>query len=122
MAKVLIVDDDVVLGRFLQIGLGRSRHDVRLAYDRDRAYVIAPAFRPDVLIVDWMLANHVDGVDLAQVLRDGLPDLRVVLITGYSCEAVERKAATAKIAPILVKPVGLADLTGAIEEATRGNV
>ncbi len=122
MAKVLIVDDDVVLGRFLQISLGRSGHDVRLAHNRDQAYVIAPDFRPDVLIVDWMPTNHVDGVDLAQVLRKGLPDLRVVLITGYPCEAAERKAATAKIAPILVKPVGLADLTGAIEEATRGNV
>ena len=122
MGKVLIVDDDVVLGRFLQIGLRRSGHDVRVAENREQAYTIAPDFRPDVLIVDWMLANHVDGIDLAQVLRARLPELQVILTTGYPCEAVERKAAGAKIAPILVKPVGLADLTGAIEEATRGDV
>ncbi len=116
MAKVLIVDDDVVLGRFLQIGLSRSGHDVKRVETREDAYSIVPAFRPDVLIVDWMLTD-LDGVELAQVLRARLPDLAVVLITDNLCEAVERKAEAAGISPVLAKPVALAELNEAVEKA-----
>ena len=117
VAKVLIVDDDVVLGRFLQIGLSRSGHEVKRAETREDAYSIAPAFRPDVLIVDWMLTD-VDGVELAEILRARLPDLAVVLITGNPCEEVARKAEVAGISPVLAKPVALAELNEAIEKAT----
>ena len=119
MAKVLIVDDDVILGRFLQIGLARSGHDVKRVETREDAYSIAPAFRPDVLIVDWILTD-MDGIELAQVLRARLPDLAVVVITGSLCEAVERKAGAAGISSILVKPVALAELSEVIEKAMAG--
>ena len=120
MAKVLILDDDVILGRFLQIGLRRSGHDVRVAGNRDRAYAIAPDFRPDVLVVDWRLSETVDGIQVAQVVRAGLPQLRVILITGYSSETLEREAAVAKIPTVLAKPFELTELTEAIQELTTG--
>ena len=117
MTRVLIVEDDVVLGRFLQIGLAQSGHEVRLARTCEQAYSIAPSFRPEVLVMDWMLANQVDGIEVAQVLRAGLPHLGVILMTGYPCEEVETKAAAAGISPVLAKPVELAELARAIERA-----
>ena len=117
MTRVLIVEDDVVLGRFLQLGLARGKHEVRLAWTRDQAYSIAPEFRPDVLVADWMLGNNVDGIEVAQVLRARLPHLGVILMTGRPCEEVETKAAAAGISPVLAKPIELAKLARAIEGA-----
>ena len=117
MTRVLIVEDDVVLGRFLQIGLGRSEHEVRLARTHDQAYSIGPSFRPEVLVADWMLGNNVDGIEVAQVLRAGLPHLGVILMTGHPCDAVHAKAAAAGISPVLAKPIELAELARAIERA-----
>ena len=110
-------EDDLVLGRFLQIGLGRNEHEVRLARTHDQAYSIAPSFRPDVLVADWLLGNDVDGIEVAQVMRAGLPHLGVILMTGHPCEAVETKAAAAEISPVLAKPIELAELARAIARA-----
>jgi two-component system OmpR family response regulator len=122
MAKVLIVDDDVELSQFLEAALRRKGHDVKAATSRFDAYTLGVEFRPDVLVVDWLLAADVDGVKLAEVLRAGLPQLQVILITGYPSETLKRDAAAADIRPVLAKPFELDELTAAIEEAvTRGS-
>jgi two-component system OmpR family response regulator len=122
MAKVLIVDDDVELSQFLEAALRRKGHEVKAATSRFDAYTLGVEFRPDVLVVDWLLAADVDGVELAEVLRAGLPQLQVILITGYPSEALERDAAAADIWPVLAKPFDLEELTAAIDEAvTRGS-
>ena len=117
MAKVLIVDDSMDLLRILETGLRRIGHDVRAAANREQAYTVAPDFCPDVLIVDWNLGDHADGIELTQVLRARLPELPAILITGYPSEALRRNAAAANIWPVLAKPFEWAELRGAIEEA-----
>jgi len=117
MIKVLIVDDDVDLSQFLEIALRRRGHEVRVATSRFEAYTVGVEFRPDVLVVDWMLTADVDGVELAQTLRAGLPQLQVILITGYPSETLSRHAAGAEIWPVLSKPFELTELTTAIEQA-----
>jgi two-component system response regulator HydG len=121
MAKVLIVDDSVDLLRILETALRHSGHDVRAAANREQADAIAPDFYPDVLVVDWNLGDHVDGIELTQRLRARLPQLPAILITGYPSEALKTDAAAARIWPVLTKPLEWAELKGAIEEAmTRG--
>jgi DNA-binding response OmpR family regulator len=121
VAKVLIVDDSVDLLGILETALRRSGHDVRAAANREEADAIARDFYPDVLVVDWNLADGMDGIELTQVLRARLPELPAILITGYPSEALKTDAAGARIWPVLTKPLEWAELKGAIEEAiTRG--
>jgi len=122
VAKILIVDDDEELARFLEIALRRNGHEVRSASSRFGAYTAGVEFRPDVLVVDWLLALDVNGVNVAQVLRKGMPNLQVILITGYPSESLKRNAAAAEIWPVLAKPFELEELTGAIDQAiSRGS-
>jgi CheY-like chemotaxis protein len=121
MAKVLIVDDSVDLLRVLETALRRISHDVRVAANGEQAYTVASDFCPDVLLVDWKLADQMDGIELTQVLRARLPELPAILITGYPSETLKRNAAAANIWPVLAKPLEWAELREAIEEAmTRG--
>jgi CheY-like chemotaxis protein len=117
MAKVLIVDDSVDLLRILETALRRVGYDVRAAASREQADAIGPDFHPDVLVVDWNLGNHVNGIELTQVLRAKLPELPAILITGYPSETLKQDAAAAKIWPVLAKPFEWSELKGAIEEA-----
>jgi CheY-like chemotaxis protein len=121
MAKVLIVEDNVDILQILETALRRSGYDVRAATNREQACTVAPDFCPDVLIVDWNLGDHMDGIELTQVLRARLPKLPAILVTGYPSETLKRDAATANIWPVLAKPFEWAELREAIEEAmTRG--
>ena len=117
MARVLIVDDEVDSGEFLGLALRRQGHDVRAATSVSEAHTMGVEFRPDVLIVDWMLASSVDGIQVAQVLRAGLPRLQVILITGCPSEALESKAAAAEIHTVLAKPFDLTELAGVLDAA-----
>ncbi len=117
MARVLIVDDEVDIGEFLGLALRRQGHDVRAAASVSEAHTMGVEFRPDVLIVDWMLASTVDGIQVAQVLRARLPRLQVILITGRTGEALESKAAAAEIHTVLAKPIDLTELTGVLDAA-----
>ncbi len=78
MARVLIVDDDVELSQILELAVCRRGHDVRVATSRFEAYSVGVEFRPDVLVVDWYITVNFDGLELAQVLRAGLPQLQVM--------------------------------------------
>ena len=48
------------------------------------SYAAGRRLRIEVLVIDWMLGASVDGIEVAQVLRAGLPRLQMILITGYS--------------------------------------
>jgi CheY-like chemotaxis protein len=121
MARALVVDDNVDLLEVMETALRRGGHNVRAAANREQACTVAPDFCPDVLIVDWNLGDHMDGIELTQALRARLPKLPAILITGYPSETLKRNAAAANIWPVLAKPFELAELKEAIEGAmTRG--
>jgi len=81
--KVLVVDDEATYRRRLRLFLRHRGANVRTAADAPRALKLAAQFSPDILIVDWMLMNRVDGLDLAQSLREARPQLQTIVITGY---------------------------------------
>jgi CheY-like chemotaxis protein len=121
MAKVLVVNDNVDLLRILETALRRISHDVRVAANGEQAYTVAADFCPEVLLVDWKLADQMDGIALTQVLRARLPKLPAILVTGYPSETLKKDAAAANIRPVLAKPFEWAELREAIEDAmTRG--
>ncbi len=72
-------------------------------------------FRPEVLIVDWILGPSLNGINVADVLRAGLPQLQVILTTSRPSEALESKAAAAEIHTVLTKPINLAELTAVLD-------
>ena len=119
MSRILVVDDEVDVNEFLVLGLRRNGYNARAATTVFEAYAFAADFRPDILVIDLMLSPSVDGIQVAQVLRAGLPRLQVILITGRSSEALKSKAAAAGIHTVLAKPFDLTELTGVLDAAGR---
>lgn len=115
--RVLIVDDEPTYREYLERFLSRDGLAVRTAETGNDAIRIAQEFGPDLLLADWMLRCEMHGIEVGEILRERLPELRILLMTGFPTADLEAEAARVGIDGVLEKPFGLEDLSGAIEAA-----
>jgi DNA-binding response OmpR family regulator len=78
---VLIVEDDLALGRFLEKGLTLDGHDVVVAGDGEAALECAARLRPEVMILDLGLPRK-DGLEVLAEMRERFRSTSVVVLTG----------------------------------------
>jgi CheY-like chemotaxis protein len=82
--KILIIDDDQDLTRSLQAILEGQDYDVDTANDATSGMEKFKAAKPDLLILDVMMASDLEGHRIAQTIK-GDPenkDLPILVITG----------------------------------------
>ena len=68
-ATVLLVEDDPVILRLLEVNFELEGYAVLLAQDGAQGIELARAQRPDLVISDIMMPN-VSGIELVQALKD----------------------------------------------------
>lgn len=79
--KLLIVDDDVDTRELLIEGLA-DEFEVRAVGDATAALRELEEWLPDVVLTDESLPG-MRGAELAQVLKERAPNLRVILFSGH---------------------------------------
>lgn len=109
--KVLIADDEKIIADTLAMILNQGGFDAKAVYTCEKALELAPAFRPDMLISDVLMAD-LNGVDAAIQMRLILPDIRVFLLSGQTATAdlIAKSKAGDLGFEVLVKPVHPKDL------------
>jgi len=120
MAKILIVDDDDSCRDASRVLLCGEGFEVETAADGREALDLATRFMPDVLLVDWMLQDHMDGVEVARALQSTAPQMRALVITGYLSAELEERIAEFPFARCLTKPLPPGDLIEAVRKAADG--
>jgi DNA-binding response OmpR family regulator len=80
---VLIVDDEKVIADTLSIILTHAGFITMTAYDGETALRIANAITPALLISDVVMPG-ISGVELAIMLTQSLPSLKVLLFSGQA--------------------------------------
>ncbi|GGC98652.1 DNA-binding response regulator [Tersicoccus solisilvae] len=78
--RALVVDDEPSLAELVSIGLRMVGWNVETVHDGENAVTRARAFRPDVLVLDWMLPGF-DGVEALQRIRQFAPDVPALFLT-----------------------------------------
>ncbi len=81
--RVLVVEDDHVLGLFLQKGLQLAGHEVELAGDGEAALALAESRHPDLMVLDLGLPK-LDGTEVLAAVRARFPDVSVLVLSGRS--------------------------------------
>jgi len=81
MHRVLVIDDDPVITKYLAGLLKQSDYEVRTVLDPRSALAIATGFCPDVAILDLAMP-HKDGLELLPELRTACPRTQVIIYTG----------------------------------------
>jgi DNA-binding response OmpR family regulator len=79
-SRLLLAEDDPVLGPALAVALRRAAWDVDLVQDGLAAYAAVQKHPPDALVLDLGLPG-MPGLDLLHRLRQTTPDLPVLIVT-----------------------------------------
>jgi two-component system response regulator FixJ len=100
---VYVVDDDVDVLKSLRFLLETEGFDVRTFGSGAALLDTAAEGGIDCLVIDYKMAD-LDGLELAQRLRERRITAPIVLITGYPDDQIGSKASAAGIAQVLLKP------------------
>jgi len=114
---ILVVDDEHTVRLGMQTLLQELGARVTLADDIAEAIALARQDRPDLLLADLRLRGNENGIELVGALTQLYPGLPAILISGDTSPERLREAQHAGI-PMLHKPVSLALLRQAIDDAT----
>ncbi|WP_198320733.1 hybrid sensor histidine kinase/response regulator [Azohydromonas aeria] len=109
--RVLVVDDNVDAADSLAMMLQLIGHEARAVHDGAAALEQAPAWQPDIVLLDIGLPG-MDGYEVARRLRAdaALAGTLLVALTGWGSEADKRRSAEAGFDAHLTKPVALGDV------------
>jgi CheY-like chemotaxis protein len=91
--------------------LNQSGFEARAVYSGEKAVELAPAFVPDMLISDVIMAD-LNGIDAAIRIRKVLPRIKILLFSGQAATAdlLEKAREQGYEFEILSKPVHPQDL------------
>ena len=116
-ARILIVEDDAAIRRFVRVALEAEGHEVVEADGLQRGLIDAATRRPDLVVLDLGLPDG-DGVDLIRDLR-GWSTLPVLVLSARSDEPDKIAALDAGADDYLVKPFGAGELTARVRAQLR---
>jgi len=102
--KVLVVDDDSVVGHSINRVLTGQGYQVREAVSGMEALEELGHQRYDMVFTDIRMPG-MDGLDMAARMKTSYPEMPVVVITGYGTEASEKQAKDLGVAGFLRKPL-----------------
>jgi two-component system cell cycle response regulator DivK len=102
--RVLVLDEDRHNADTTTDLLHLWGHEAEAAYSAEDALTKAPAFDPDVILMDLgrTLAN---GLNLARELQGCCPDAKLLAITNYSAGDIVRRTRHVGFNQVLQKPV-----------------
>ncbi|HOM13842.1 MAG TPA: two-component system response regulator KdpE [Rubrivivax sp.] len=115
--RILIVEDEADIRRFVRLTLEAEGYEVFEAASLQRGLIEAGTRRPDALVLDLGLPDG-DGVDLIRDLR-GWSAMPVIVLSARSAEADKIAALDAGADDYLVKPFGAGELLARVRAQLR---
>jgi len=115
--RVLVVDDETPIRRYLRVALGAQGYTVLEAAGGREALEAVPAQRPDLIILDLGLPD-IDGVEVARRLREW-SQTPIIILSVREAEEDKIAALDAGADDYLVKPFGTGELMARIRVVMR---
>jgi DNA-binding NarL/FixJ family response regulator len=115
--RVLIADDQRVVreGLALVLGLLPEVEVVGSASDGDEAVALAAELLPDIVLMDLRMPRC-DGVEATRLLRERVPQAKVVVLTTYTDDQSVMDALRAGARGYLTKDAGGAEIRQALRQ------
>jgi two-component system, OmpR family, KDP operon response regulator KdpE len=115
--RVLIVDDEAAIRRFLRASLTARGYVVYEASSGEEALQVVPAARPDVIILDLGLPD-IGGTEITSHLREWT-QTPIIILSVQGDESAKVAALDAGADDYLSKPFGAGELLARIRVALR---
>lgn len=114
--KVLVVDDDPVVGKSFDRVLSQKGYVVITATNAQEALSKVQEGEYDVVYTDIKMPG-MSGIELAERLRIERPWTPVVIVTGYGSQANQDRAESAGVSSFLQKPLSPEMIEGSLTKA-----
>jgi two-component system KDP operon response regulator KdpE len=115
--RVLVVDDEPAIRRFLRVSLTAHGYKVFEAATGQEALSAVMTHRPDMVILDLGLPD-MGGVDVTRMLREWTP-IPIIILSVREREADKVTALDAGADDYLTKPFGMGELLARMRVAAR---
>ncbi len=103
MKKILIVEDEILIGMMLTLNIqDMGFQTYEIATCAEDAIDVVKNDPPDAIIMDISLAGKMDGIDAALIIRQ-FSDIPIIFFTGYRDATLIARAQSANPAAILDK-------------------
>ena len=118
MYKVFLIEDEIVIREALERMIPWNEYGFELvgkAKDGEIALPMIRKTKPDVLITDIKMP-FMDGLTLSGIVKKEIPEIRIVIVSGYDDFEYARKAIALGVDDYLLKPIAKADFVRVLQK------
>lgn len=111
--KVFLVEDEVIIRSGVKKSINWEQEGYEFvgeASDGELAYPMILKEKPDILITDIRMP-FMDGLELGRLVKKELPDIKILILSGYDEFEYAKKAIKIGVTEYLLKPISAAKLT-----------
>ncbi len=116
--KLLVVDDEAIVGKRLKPSLEKHGYDVETLGNGRSAIERIGEKDFDIIITDVRM-DDVDGMQILEHVMAKSPSTKVIIITGYATVELAREALVKGAFDFIAKPFKPSDLRAIIEKAEK---
>ena len=116
--RILIVEDEKKVARFIQQGLEEEHYSVDIAYDGEQGLLMAQSENYDLLILDVMLPRK-SGIDMIREFRTGHGTTPALMLTAKTTTEDKVAGLDSGADDYLTKPFAFAELLARVRSLLR---
>ena len=116
MSRVLVIDDESVVGIILRYALDPEGHQTLVAESGQAGIDMARAEHPDVIVLDLMMPA-VNGHDVLDVLREDTAtrDVPILVLTAVTMSREKERCLAEGATAVMTKPFDPRDVAEAVQ-------
>lgn len=121
MKKVMFVDDEILIRENIRDCVDWEKEGFIYcgdASDGETALPLIDKWQPDILITDIKMP-FMDGMELSKIVRQRLPDTKIVILSGHDEFDYARTALRIGVEEYLLKPIGATSLINLLQSVSR---
>lgn len=117
MLKVFLVEDEKIMREGIKNNIDWEKEGFSFvgdAGDEELAYPLIQKTQPDILITDIKMP-FMDGLELSRLVKQEMPNIKIIILSGYDEFDYAKEAISIGITDYLVKPLSGAQLLEAVK-------
>ena len=105
--KVFLVEDEIIMREGIRNNIDWKKEGFEFvgeASDGELAYPLIQDSKPDILITDIRMP-FMDGLELSRRVKQEMPDIKIIVLSGYDEFEYAREGIRIGISEYLLKPI-----------------
>jgi CheY-like chemotaxis protein len=121
MSRVLVIDDESVVGVILRVAFEANGHETLVAEGGRSGIETARAEHPDAIVLDLMMPA-VDGYEVLEELRDDpvIEEVPILVLTAVTLSRERDRCISEGADAVMTKPFDPRDVADAVDELLSG--